>query len=198
LRPAVRPQSPRGSDRCGLFDRIVILGHSRSSGLALFSQSVTGAPVIRFGLAAMLSLALSTPGRGADPETVGSTQFLMMSDLHFDPMADPKLVDRLSSAEPEEWPGIFESSDNNTPARYGADSNWALLHSALWQTKQTLTNPAFVVLPGDFLRTIFAASSTPLRQTTRMRPTGCSCAKRCSSWRYNSSRPSPMHRSFRY
>ena len=74
-----------------------------------------------------------------------------MSDLHFDPMADPKLVDRLSSAEPEERPGIFESSHNNTPARYGADSNWALLHSALRQTKQTLPNPAFVVLPGDFL-----------------------------------------------
>jgi hypothetical protein len=75
--------------------------------LALFSQSVTGAPVIPFGLAAMLSLALSTPGRGADTETVGPTQFLMMPDLHFDPMADPKLVDRLSSAEPEEWPGHF-------------------------------------------------------------------------------------------
>jgi sphingomyelin phosphodiesterase acid-like 3 len=75
----------------------------------------------------------------------------MMSDLHFDPMADPKLVDRLSSAEPEERPGIFESSHNNTPARYGADSNWALLHSALRPTKQTLPNPAFVVLPGDFL-----------------------------------------------
>jgi hypothetical protein len=69
-----------------------------------------------------LSLALSTPGRGADTE-VGSTQFLMMSDLHFDPMADPKLVDRLSFAEPEEWPDIFESSDNKTPARYGADGN---------------------------------------------------------------------------
>ena len=75
----------------------------------------------------------------------------MMSDLHFDPMADPKLVDRLSSAEPKEWPDVFDSSDNETPARYGADSNWALLRSALWQAKQTLPNPAFVVLPGDFL-----------------------------------------------
>jgi hypothetical protein len=127
------------------------LGLSRSGGLDLFSQSMTGAPVIRFGLAAMLSLALSTPGRGADTETVEPTQFLMMSDLHFDPMANPKLVDRLSSAEPEEWSDIFESSDNKTPARYGADSNWALLHSALWQTTQTLPSPAFVVLPGDFL-----------------------------------------------
>ncbi len=75
----------------------------------------------------------------------------MMSDLHFDPMADPKLVDRLSAVEPEEWRAIFESSENKTPTRYGADSNWALLHSALRQTKQTLPNPAFVVLPGDFL-----------------------------------------------
>jgi hypothetical protein len=81
------------------FDRIVTLGLSRSGGLALFSQSMTGVRVVRFALAAMLSLALSTPGRGADTETVKPTQFLMMSDLHFNPMADPKLVDRLSSVE---------------------------------------------------------------------------------------------------
>jgi len=90
----------------------------------------------------------------------------MMSDLHFDPMADPKLVDRLSSAEPEEWQAIFESSDNKTPAQYGADSNWALLHSALRQTKQTLPNPAFVVLPGDFLAHNF-------RRRCRCGPFGC-------------------------
>ena len=106
---------------------------------------------IRVALAAVLVIALSAPVRSADTEAVGATQFLMMSDLHFDPMADPKLLDRLSSAEPEQWQAIFDSSDNTTPARYGADSNWALLHSALRQSKETLPNPAFVVLPGDFL-----------------------------------------------
>ena len=55
----------------------------------------------------------------------------MMSDPHFDPMAEPKLVNRLSAAEPKEWRAIFESSEDKTPARYGTDSNWARLHSAL-------------------------------------------------------------------
>jgi sphingomyelin phosphodiesterase acid-like 3 len=110
-----------------------------------------GRSVIRFALATMLSLALFAPARGAETEAVGPVQFLMMSDLHFDPMADPKLVDRLSSGEPEEWPAIFESSSDRSLGRYGADSNWRLLHSALRQMKRTLPNPAFVVLPGDFL-----------------------------------------------
>jgi hypothetical protein len=102
-------------------------------------------------LAAVLVISLSAPVWGSETEAVAPTRFLMMSDIHFDPMADPKLVDRLSSTEPEEWRAIFESSDNKSPARYGADSNWALLHSALGQAKQALPNPAFIVLPGDFL-----------------------------------------------
>jgi sphingomyelin phosphodiesterase acid-like 3 len=47
-----------------------------------------------------------------------------------------------------------------------------------------------------FLRTIFAASSTPLRRTIRRRRTGSSCIKRCSFWRCNSSGRSPIQRSF--
>jgi hypothetical protein len=132
-------------------DRIVTLAFPGSGDLVLFSQSVTGAPVIRFAVAATLLLVFCTSGRGADTERAWSTQFLMMSDLHFDPMADPKLVDRLCAVEPEEWPGILESSDKKAPARYGADSNWVLLHSTLQQTKQILPNPAFVVMPGDLL-----------------------------------------------
>ena len=75
----------------------------------------------------------------------------MMSDLHFDPMADPTVIDRLASVEPAEWAAIFENSGDTTLARYGADSNWPLLHSALRQIKDTLPNPAFVILTGDFL-----------------------------------------------
>src|SRR6516162_2546919 len=104
---------------------------------------MTGAPVIRFGLVAMLSLVLSAPGKGADTQGVGPIQFLMMSDLHFNPIADPKLVDQLSSAEPRGWPAIFDTSGDKTLARYGADSNWPLLHSALDQAKQVLPKPAF-------------------------------------------------------
>jgi hypothetical protein len=102
-------------------------------------------------LAAVLVISLSAPVWGSETEAVAPTRFLMMSDIHFDPMADPKLVDRPSSTESEEWRAIFESSDNKSPARYGADSNWALRHSALGQAKQALPNPDFIVLPGDLL-----------------------------------------------
>jgi hypothetical protein len=70
---------------------------------------------ITVALAAVLVISLSAPVWGSETEAVAPTRFLMMSDIHFDPM-DPKLVDRLSSTEPEEWRAIFESSDNKSPA----------------------------------------------------------------------------------
>jgi hypothetical protein len=74
-----------------------------------------------------------------------------MSDIHFDPMAQPQLVDRLAAAEPEAWQAIFAGSPSRSPSRYGSDTNWPLLNSALRQMTQTLPRPAFVLLPGDFL-----------------------------------------------
>jgi hypothetical protein len=45
--------------------------------------------------------------RGVQLEAAGLGQFLMMSDLHFGSMADPKLVGQPCSGEPKEWPDIF-------------------------------------------------------------------------------------------
>ena len=78
-------------------------------------------------------------------------RLLVMSDIHFDPMAEPGLVDRLAAAEPAQWPAIFDRAGDQNPARYGSDTNWLLLRSALQQMKQTLPRPALVPLPGDFL-----------------------------------------------
>jgi sphingomyelin phosphodiesterase acid-like 3 len=108
-------------------------------------------PVIGFGLAAMLALVLSGPAPAAESEAAGSSQLLIISDLHFDPMADPKLVDRLATAEPQGWQAVLDSSSDRSLGRYGRDSNWPLLQSALLQMKETLPAPAFVLVPGDFL-----------------------------------------------
>ena len=81
----------------------------------------------------------------------GNARFLMISDLHFNPMADAKLVDRLAVADFDRWQAILESSPDKSPSGYGQDSNWALLRSALEQIKETMPAPAFVLLPGDFL-----------------------------------------------
>ena len=85
----------------------------------------------------------------AAPEIAG--QVLVMSDLHFDPMADPQLVDQLAAAEPEQWRAILDSSADQSLGRYGRDANWLLLRSALRQMAETLPHPAFVLISGDFL-----------------------------------------------
>jgi hypothetical protein len=74
-----------------------------------------------------------------------------MSDLHFDPMADPRLVDQLAAAEPEKWSAVLESSGDQSLGRYGRDSNWMLLRSALGQMAEILPQPTFVLVSGDFL-----------------------------------------------
>jgi sphingomyelin phosphodiesterase acid-like 3 len=127
------------------------MGHALLTRLRLTFHRLVGAPVIGFGLAAFLVCDLSPPGWGAEAAVAGTAQFLMISDIHFDPMADPKLVDRLAAADPEKWQAILENSDANGVSRYGKDSNWPLLRSALGQMKETLPAPAFVLLPGDFL-----------------------------------------------
>jgi hypothetical protein len=124
----------------------LILDWSRSA-----SRRASGAPVIGFCLAALLASALFLPASGADGVPGGTAQFLMISDLHFDPMADAKLVDRLAVADFDRWQAILESSPAKSPSRYGQDSNWPLLRSSLEQTKGTMPTPAFVLIPGDFL-----------------------------------------------
>ena len=114
-------------------------------------RRAAGAPVIGFCLAALLASVLSPPAWGADGEVGGNARFLMISDLHFNPMADAKLVDRLAVADFDRWQAILESSPDKSPSGYGQDSNWALLRSALEQIKETMPAPAFVLLPGDFL-----------------------------------------------
>lgn len=103
---------------------------------------------IGFGLAVVFVAALCATAR-AEPPVV--RQILMMSDLHFDPMADPRLVDRLAATEPEQWSAVLESSDDTNLGGYGWDTNWMLLRSALRQMRETMPDPAFVLIPGDFL-----------------------------------------------
>ncbi len=91
---------------------------------------------------------IAVPATQAAP---AAGQLLVMSDIHFDPMADASLVDRLTGAEPAGWQAIFEGGGNRSPSRYGKDTNWPLLRSAIQHMKTTLPRPAFVLLPGDFL-----------------------------------------------
>jgi sphingomyelin phosphodiesterase acid-like 3 len=78
-------------------------------------------------------------------------QFLALSDVHFDPMADAALVDRLAAAAPEKWAAILDGAADRRVVGYGRDTNWPLLRSALQQMQASLPHPAFILVSGDFL-----------------------------------------------
>ena len=99
----------------------------------------------------LLAIGLALLGlrpAAADPS---GGQFLAISDLHFDPMADPALVDQLAVAPPADWPALMAKSKMSGLSNFGQDTNWPLLHSALDRMRATLPKPAFLLVPGDFL-----------------------------------------------
>ena len=90
-----------------------------------FSKSLRRNAVL-FGLSIVCAAVLC---RAANAEPPAAGRFLIMSDLHFDPMADPRLVDGLVASDPEQWKSILETSNDKSLGRYGRDTNWMLLRS---------------------------------------------------------------------
>ena len=97
----------------------------------------------RASLVLLCLLAVATSAYGE--------QFLSVSDLHFDPFADPSLVARLEAADVAEWPAILASTTPTAFSSYGKDVNDPLLRSAVATMQQQLPKPAFVLISGDFL-----------------------------------------------
>lgn len=93
-----------------------------------------------------------------------SRQFLWLSDMHFDPTADAKLVDRLAQANVAEWPAIFATSPSGQFSPYKDDSNWRLLSAAMESARTTAPDTAFTIVTGDILvhrfRDKFQAAAT--------------------------------------
>ena len=92
-------------------------------------------------------------GPDALPFTPGPNQgvFLIITDIHFDPFADPAIVEQLVASDVHDWRGIFESSKEPGFAQYGSDSNYPLMTSALEAARRLLPRPDFVLYPGDHL-----------------------------------------------
>src|SRR5262252_5620314 len=94
-------------------------------------------------------LLLSLAAQASAPPK--ESKFLWISDLHFNPMADPMLVKELQAAEPAQWESILERTQPNAFSLYGSDTNWWLLKSAMQQFPLTLRHPAFIMVTGDVL-----------------------------------------------
>lgn len=78
-------------------------------------------------------------------------KFLIISDIHFNPMADTTLVAELAAADPTKWKTILDQSQLTRFSQYGEDTNWWLLRPALDQMRATLPHPAFIMVAGDLL-----------------------------------------------
>jgi sphingomyelin phosphodiesterase acid-like 3 len=95
------------------------------------------------------------PQAGTATVAVGPDQgtFLMLSDIHFDPFfeASQPLIHQLASSPVEKWQSIFESRGDGEVSPDGADSNYALLKSALRAAGDSGTRYDYIVLTGDFL-----------------------------------------------
>ncbi|HWS73155.1 MAG TPA: hypothetical protein VN605_13645 [Thermoanaerobaculia bacterium] len=78
-------------------------------------------------------------------------QFLSVSDIHFDPFADPALIAKLETADVAQWEAILASSKMQSFSPYGSDINDPLLRSAVAEMKKQIPSPAFVLISGDFL-----------------------------------------------
>jgi sphingomyelin phosphodiesterase acid-like 3 len=83
--------------------------------------------------------------------TPSNQKFLIASDLHFNPFADPTLVAGLAASPPSRWEGILNRSQLAAYSPYGQDANWWLLHSALDAMRATEPHPALVMITGDLL-----------------------------------------------
>src|SRR4051794_6074910 len=58
-------------------------------------------------------------------------KFLSVSDIHFDPFADPALVTKLEAADVAQWDAILSSSTSHSFSADGSDVNDPLLRSAV-------------------------------------------------------------------
>jgi sphingomyelin phosphodiesterase acid-like 3 len=97
----------------------------------------------------LLFIFLAAP---AQPQSVPSSQtFLIASDLHFNPFADPTLVGALAAAPASRWEEILNRSNLTAYSPYGQDANWWLLRSALDAMRATEPHPALVMITGDLL-----------------------------------------------
>lgn len=79
--------------------------------------------------------------------------FLMLSDIHFDPLTgtDPHVIEQLAAAPVEKWQSLLSSQPNPVLAPDGADANYPLLSSALDAARRSGVHYDYILVMGDFL-----------------------------------------------
>ncbi len=96
---------------------------------------------------------MDRPGGRSGSSCAQSTggEFLLISDVHFDPFFDGALFAKLDAQPVESWTEILGKSEPGGFNPMGTDSNYALLKSSLDDAQRRMPAPDFLLFPGDFL-----------------------------------------------
>ncbi|HEX4193147.1 MAG TPA: metallophosphoesterase [Stellaceae bacterium] len=78
-----------------------------------------------------------------------ASEVLVLTDMHFNPLADSALAEPLAASPAEEWPAILDRGRERM-SNYSEDSDWKLLRASLEQVR-TQKKPDVVLIAGDFL-----------------------------------------------
>jgi hypothetical protein len=78
-----------------------------------------------------------------------ASEVLVLTDIHFNPLADKALAEPLAAAPAEQWPTILDRGRERM-SNYTEDSDWKLLRATLDEL-QTQNKPDVVLIAGDFL-----------------------------------------------
>lgn len=109
-----------------------------------------GTPARTTRALAVVTLALLAGcggGTAAPPSRTG----ILVSDLHFNPLADTSLQAQLEAAPVAQWDAILAGSTPAAFSRAPQDTNFFLLQSALTEMKTRVPNADVVILTGDLL-----------------------------------------------
>jgi sphingomyelin phosphodiesterase acid-like 3 len=119
-------------------------------------------------LPCLLALLLSALPASAMAQTTASGKFLHLSDIHFDPFADPSLINQLKASDYTQWEAIFKSGGAQSPSNERkSDSNYALLVSVLngANVAQSAGNYDYIIHTGDYLAHDFTYKMRKLKFT---------------------------------
>ena len=85
----------------------------------------------------------------AGAHMAAASDVLVLTDIHFNPLADKALAEPLAAAPAEQWPAILDRG-NERMSNYTEDSDWKLLRTTLGAL-QAQKRPDVVLIAGDFL-----------------------------------------------
>jgi hypothetical protein len=97
-----------------------------------------------------LALALSCLPCAARSAPV-QQQWIVVSNVRFDPLADAALIAQLQAAPPERWRTVFSGPGPQTFAGYASETNYPLLESSLEAMRNAVADPPVVIVAGDLL-----------------------------------------------